>query len=48
MAENPKTYGRILGMIFFGGVGEALVAEKQGFANEKVPKKRKNAKKSAK
>jgi hypothetical protein len=48
MARNPKTYRRILGMIFFGGVEAAVVAEKQEFAAEKVPKKRKNAKKSAK
>jgi hypothetical protein len=35
-------------MIFLGGVGTALVAEKQGVAAEKVPKNREKAKKSAK
>ncbi len=33
---------------FFGGVGSPLVAHKEGLATEKIPKKRKNATKSAK
>jgi hypothetical protein len=35
-------------MIFFGGVGAALVAQKQGLATGEIPKNRENAKKSAK
>jgi hypothetical protein len=35
-------------MIFFGGVGSALVAVNQVLATEKIPKKRKNACKYAK
>jgi hypothetical protein len=46
--NGPKTYGRFLGMIFFGGVGPALVAQKQGFAAGKIPKNMENTKKSAK
>ena len=46
--KKPKTYGRFLGTIFFGGVGSRLVAERQGVAREKIPQNRKNSKKSVK
>jgi hypothetical protein len=42
-AQNRKTYGRLLGMIFFGGVGSTLVAEMQRLATTTIseePKKR--------
>jgi hypothetical protein len=35
-------------MIFFGGVGAALAAQKQRVAMEEIPKNRKNTKKCAK
>jgi len=35
-------------MIFLGGVGSALVVERQRLAKEKIPKNMENAKKSAK
>jgi len=46
--KNQKTYGRFLGMIFGGGCKSAFVLERQGFAEPKIPKKRKNVKKSVK
>jgi len=45
---GKKTYGSVFGTIFWGGDGRAQVAGKQRVATEKVPKNRKNAKKSAK
>jgi hypothetical protein len=45
---GPKTYGSVLGTIFFGGVGPPLVLETQWLAAGKIPKTRKNTKKSAK
>jgi hypothetical protein len=35
-AKKRKTYGRFLGMIFFGGFQPALVAGRQGVAKEKI------------
>jgi len=46
--KNQKTYGRLLGMIYFGGVGSTLVLGTQRLAKEKFPKNRKNTKKSVK
>jgi hypothetical protein len=46
--NGPKTYGSVFGTIFLGGVGSALMVERQWVAMEKVPGNRKNTKKSAK
>jgi hypothetical protein len=46
--NEHKTYGSVFGTIFLGGVGSPLVIETQRLATQKVPKKRENAKKSAK
>jgi hypothetical protein len=46
--NGQKTYGSVFGMIFFGGVGSLLVTENQQLAAGKIPKNRKNTKKSAK
>jgi hypothetical protein len=46
--KKRKTYGRFLGMIYFGGVGFALALGTQGLATPKIPKNGKKAKKSVK
>jgi hypothetical protein len=46
--NGQKTYGSVFGMIFFGGAESRLVIERQWIMTEKIPKNRKNAKKSAK
>jgi hypothetical protein len=46
--NGQKTYGSVLGTIFFGGVGSLLAAVNQQLATEKIQKNRKNAKKSVK
>jgi hypothetical protein len=46
--KGQKTYGSVLGTIFFGGVGSPHIVERQLLAMEKIPKNRKNACKSAK
>jgi len=38
-----KTYGGILGTIFFGGAGPAHVAHRQRLGTKKIPGKRENA-----
>jgi hypothetical protein len=44
--NNPKTYGRLLGTIFFGGVESVEHPQFQPLAGHKIPKNRKNTKKS--
>ncbi len=46
--NKPKTFHRFSGTIFLGGVGSALVIERQWVAMGKIPKNWENAKKSAK
>jgi hypothetical protein len=46
--NKQKTFHRFSGTISFGGVGLLLVVGGQWLATEKIPKNRKNAKKSAK
>src|ERR1700678_590938 len=46
--KNQKTYGRFLGMIFFGGSNAAEVVERQHLTALKTSKNRKNTKKSVK
>jgi hypothetical protein len=46
--KNRKTYGRFLGMIFLEGSGCAFVLARQLVATPKIPKSRKNTKKSVK
>jgi hypothetical protein len=48
LPKKRKTYGRFLGTIFFEGVWRTLVVAMQWVATQKIPKKRKNAKKSVK
>jgi hypothetical protein len=37
--KKRKTYRRFLGMIYFGGLGSALVAGRQWVAKEEMTKK---------
>jgi hypothetical protein len=46
--KNQKTYGRFLGMIFFGGSKPLVVIERQHLAMPQSSKNRKTAKKSLK
>ena len=46
--ENRKTYGRFLGMIFFGRSKPTVVIERQHLTTPKSSKNRKNTKKSVK
>ncbi len=43
-AENQKTYGRLFGMIFFGGSEPMLIPYLQRFATQKIFKSRQNTK----
>jgi hypothetical protein len=46
--NGQKTYGSVIGTIFFGGVGSSLAVEGQWVAKGKVPTNWENAKKSGK
>ena len=46
--KDQKTHGGFSGTIFFGGAGSPHVAHNQRLAMAKIPKNRKNAKKSVK
>jgi hypothetical protein len=46
--KKAKTYRRFFGTIFFGGVGSAVMLERQSLAMKEIPKTWKNTKKRVK